>query len=154
MEDCSSSKDGNYKCLVISFCLFNASAVFPHFVNKMFQDVHYKYALVYLDGIFIFPKDLKSCCSPVQSLLAGKSHVCLTREIHIWVSKITFLGFHYLSHRSSYASWESFYSHELGTACCSKSPANIPRICKLLLSVHSELFIGHLGSHSSSLKGC
>lgn len=45
--------EGHCEQLIMPFVLFNAAAVFCHFVNELFQDFLYQYVLAYLDDILV-----------------------------------------------------------------------------------------------------
>lgn len=61
---------GTYEFLVMPFGLSNAPSAFQRWINSIFQDLMYKFVMVYLDDIIIFSDDHDSHTAHIHEVLS------------------------------------------------------------------------------------
>ncbi|KAK3531959.1 hypothetical protein QTP86_002243 [Hemibagrus guttatus] len=60
---------GYYEYLVMPYGLSNAPSVFQSFMNKIFQDMHHRFVVVYIDDILIYSPNLSDHVAHVKQFL-------------------------------------------------------------------------------------
>ncbi|KAK3544936.1 hypothetical protein QTP86_029223 [Hemibagrus guttatus] len=87
---------GHYEYLVMPFGLTNAPAVFKSLINEVFQDIHGKWVIAYIDDILVYSTSLEEHVRHVRAVLfrLQQNHLYAKPEnCEFHRTTITFLGY-------------------------------------------------------------
>jgi hypothetical protein len=89
------SRYGHHECLVVSFGLTNAPAIFMNLMNKIFMPYLDKFVIVFIDDILIYSQNKEGHAKHLRialQILREHQLYAKFRKCKFWLDQVEFLG--------------------------------------------------------------